>query len=67
MTLSIAAWDETTGQLGATISSSGIDWDDDPVSKMFTGWDVCDPQIKDYITRALEPGDAPSYGLPGDL
>lgn len=43
-----------------------IDWDEDPISKMFTGWDVYEPQINDYVRRALEPGDAPAYGVPGD-
>lgn len=43
-----------------------IDWDDNPIEKMFTGWEIYQPQIDDYITRALNPGDAPSYGVPGD-
>ncbi len=43
-----------------------IDWDDDPLEKMFIGWEVYQPQINDYITRALNPEDAPSYGVPGD-
>ncbi|MCZ6579511.1 MAG: DUF1028 domain-containing protein [Gammaproteobacteria bacterium] len=44
-----------------------IDWDDDPIAKMYAGWAVYEPQIDDYVTRALMPGDAPSYGVPGDL
>ncbi|HFS6850693.1 TPA: DUF1028 domain-containing protein, partial [Klebsiella pneumoniae] len=24
------------------------------------------PQMQDYITRALDPTQAPSYGVPGD-
>jgi hypothetical protein len=24
------------------------------------------PQKKDYLTRALQPASAPSYGVPGD-
>jgi hypothetical protein len=29
-------------------------------------WEVYKPQAKDYVTRALNPTDAPSYGVPGD-
>jgi len=44
-----------------------IDWDDDPIAKMYAGWAVYEPQIDDYITRAIDPHKAPSYGVPGDL
>lgn len=43
-----------------------IDWDEDPIAKMKTGWEVYEPQIDDYVTRAYNPDDAPSYGVPGD-
>jgi uncharacterized Ntn-hydrolase superfamily protein len=43
-----------------------IDWDADPISKMLAGWEVYEPQIDDYVTRAYQPEDAPSYGVPGD-
>jgi len=43
-----------------------IDWDEDPISKMLAGWAVYEPQINDYVTRAYQPEDAPSYGVPGD-
>jgi uncharacterized Ntn-hydrolase superfamily protein len=44
-----------------------IDWDEDPIAKMIAGWAVYEPQIDDYITRAFDPGVAPSYGVPGDV
>jgi len=44
-----------------------IDWDDNPIAKMYAGWAVYEPQIDDYITRAIDPRKAPSYGVPGDL
>ena len=44
-----------------------IDWDQDPIARMLAGWEVYEPQIDDYVTRAYNPGDAPSYGVPGDL
>jgi uncharacterized Ntn-hydrolase superfamily protein len=43
-----------------------IDWDDDPIGKILAGWEVYEPQINDYVTRAYQPEDAPSYGVPGD-
>jgi uncharacterized Ntn-hydrolase superfamily protein len=43
-----------------------IDWDDDPIGKMLAGWEVYEPQIDDYVTRAYQPEEAPSYGVPGD-
>jgi len=55
------------GDVSWPIAELRIDWDDDPITKMFTGWAVYEPQIDDYVTRALDPGEAPSYGVPGDL
>jgi uncharacterized Ntn-hydrolase superfamily protein len=43
-----------------------IDWDDDPITRLIAGWEVYEPQIDDYVTRAYNPDDAPSYGVPGD-
>ncbi len=43
-----------------------IDWDDDPIAKLIAGWEVYEPQIGDYVTRAYDPEAAPSYGVPGD-
>jgi len=43
-----------------------IDWDEDPIGKMLAGWEVYQPQIDDYVTRAYQPEEAPSYGVPGD-
>ena len=49
------------------IAELRIDWDDDPIKKMFAGWAVYEPQIDDYVTRAFDPSEAPSYGVPGNL
>lgn len=49
------------------IAELRIDWDEDPIGKMVAGWGIYEPQIEDYITRAFDPGGAPSYGVPGDL
>lgn len=43
------------------------DWTEDcPIEAVATAWDVYKPQLEDYVRRALDPGAAPSYGVPGD-
>jgi uncharacterized Ntn-hydrolase superfamily protein len=44
-----------------------VDWDDDPISKLRTIWDEYKPQLDAYVTRAINPESAPSFGVPGDL
>lgn len=45
-----------------------IDWIDEgcPIAAMARAWEVYRPQADDYVTRALDPTAAPSYGVPGD-
>lgn len=45
-----------------------VDWDDhgDPVAALRRLWAAYEPQMNDYVTRALDPSQAPSYGVPGD-
>lgn len=43
-----------------------VDWDDDPIRKLRETYTVWAPQAADYVTRALDPTSAPSYGVPGD-
>jgi len=43
-----------------------IDWSPDPIAAMLEGWVVYEPQIDDYVMRAYNPAQAPSYGVPGD-
>jgi uncharacterized Ntn-hydrolase superfamily protein len=44
-----------------------VDWaDDDPIGVLRKMWEAYRPQMQDYVTRALQPGDAPKYGVPGD-
>ena len=44
-----------------------VDWEDEPISKLFKIWNEYQPQLEAYLTRALNPDDAPSYGVPGDM
>ena len=43
-----------------------VDWDDNPIAKLREAYNVFAPQAADYVTRALDPTSAPSYGVPGD-
>ncbi len=43
-----------------------VDWDDDPIGRLADAWAVWEPQIADYVARALDPGASPSFGVPGD-
>jgi uncharacterized Ntn-hydrolase superfamily protein len=43
------------------------DWTDDcPVEAVAKAWDVYKPQLDAYVQRAIDPREAPSYGVPGD-
>ena len=44
-----------------------VDWDDNPLPKILTIWNEYQPQLEPYVTRALNPEAAQSYGVPGDL
>ncbi len=44
-----------------------VDWDDDPIGRLADLWRLWQPQMGAYVTRALNPDAAPSYGVPGDL
>lgn len=43
-----------------------VDWGADPIAELVETWRVWKPQADDYVTRALDPTSAPSYGVPGD-
>lgn len=43
------------------------DWTEDcPIEAVASAWEVYKPQLDAYIQRALDPRQAPSYGVPGD-
>jgi uncharacterized Ntn-hydrolase superfamily protein len=44
-----------------------VDWaDENPISLLSKLWEDYEPQMEAYVTRALDPRDAPSYGVPGN-
>lgn len=49
------------------IADLRVDWTEgDPISELAALWARYKPQMDDYVTRALNPSAAPSYGVPGD-
>jgi uncharacterized Ntn-hydrolase superfamily protein len=45
-----------------------VDWaDEDPVGELAALWARWEPELEGYVTRALHPDAAPSFGVPGDL
>lgn len=43
------------------------DWSEDcPIMSVTKAWEVYKPQVEAYVQRALDPREAPSYGVPGD-
>ena len=43
-----------------------VDWAEDPIADLAGLWQLWKPQLQGYVLRALEPGAAPSFGVPGD-
>jgi len=44
-----------------------VDWTDGcPIAALSNLWDIYKPQLEAYVTRALDPTAAPTYGVPGD-
>ncbi|WP_210639031.1 DUF1028 domain-containing protein [Pseudomonas sp. Tri1] len=44
-----------------------VDWaEENPIGELTKLWLAYQPQLQDYLTRALDPTQAPSYGVPGD-
>jgi uncharacterized Ntn-hydrolase superfamily protein len=44
-----------------------VDWSETPIKDLRAAWDIYEPQANAYVQRALNPTQAPSYGVPGDL
>lgn len=43
------------------------DWTDGcPIEQLSSLWDIYKPQLESYVTRAINPAAAPSFGVPGD-
>lgn len=43
------------------------DWTEDcPIEAIAAAWAIYKPQLAAYVQRAIDPREAPSYGVPGD-
>jgi uncharacterized Ntn-hydrolase superfamily protein len=55
-------------QVSWAVTDLRVDWaEEDPIGQLAEVWKLWEPQKQQYLTRALHPDDAPSYGVPGDL
>lgn len=44
-----------------------VDWSEaEPIAELRRAYAVYEPQIEAYVQRALQPGAAPKYGVPGE-
>ena len=43
-----------------------VDYSDTPIADLTALWELWKPDMDSYVTRALDPSKAPSYGVPGD-
>lgn len=58
---------KVAGELTWPLVDLRVDWaDEDPIGQLDALWQAYRPQMQDYVTRALDPTAAPSYGVPGD-
>ena len=58
---------KVVGDLVWPIIDLRVDWaDENPIGQLDGLWQAYRPQMQDYLTRALDPTAAPSYGVPGD-
>lgn len=58
---------KVAGEVSWPIIDLRVDWADTaPIDALDALWHVYRPQMQDYLTRALDPTAAPSYGVPGD-
>jgi len=79
--LALKAGHDAGGEMGPTHSAAllvaheyswplvdlRVDWhDQDPIKQLQSIWEAYEPQMQDYVTRAMDPASAPSYGVPGD-
>ena len=55
------------GKVSWPVADLRCDWTEDcPIEAVATAWEIYKPQLDAYIQRALDPREAPSYGVPGD-
>jgi uncharacterized Ntn-hydrolase superfamily protein len=49
------------------VANLRVDWSDaDPIADLERLWALYEPQLEAYVTRAIDPSAAPTFGVPGD-
>jgi uncharacterized Ntn-hydrolase superfamily protein len=54
------------GEVAWPVADLRVDWHDEPIHELARLWLLWQPQLDAYVARALDPSQAPSYGVPGD-
>ncbi|MCB8880242.1 DUF1028 domain-containing protein [Acidisoma cellulosilytica] len=57
---------QMVGEVSWPIADLRVDWHETPIAELGRLWNIYKPQMEAYVTRALNPVAAPSYGVPGD-
>ncbi|MDU8544903.1 DUF1028 domain-containing protein [Pseudomonas syringae group sp. J248-6] len=58
---------KVVGEQSWPIVDLRVDWaEHDPLGELKSLWQAYQPQMLDYLDRALNPAGAPGYGVPGD-
>ncbi|MEJ8474413.1 DUF1028 domain-containing protein [Roseibium algae] len=58
---------QLSDKVGWPVADLRCDWTEEcPIETVAKAWDVYKPQLDAYVQRALDPREAPSYGVPGD-
>jgi len=54
-------------KVGWPVADLRCDWTENcPIENISNAWEIYKPQMDAYVQRALDPREAPSYGVPGD-
>jgi uncharacterized Ntn-hydrolase superfamily protein len=53
-------------QVAWPVADLRVDWSETPIAELTALWMRWKPEMDAYVSRALDPDAAPSYGVPGD-
>ncbi len=54
-------------KLSWPVADLRCDWSEHcPIENIAAAWEIYKPQLQAYVQRAIDPREAPSYGVPGD-
>lgn len=49
------------------IVDARVDWHDAPIAELRRVWELYEKEMDAYVIRAIDPAQAPRYGVPGDM